>query len=200
MKRTMVFGLALALLVGPAVRAADDATAKGADAKKQADELVATAKSCLDKAKMLVGDERKDAQKKQYSAAAEAYAKALEMCPGWLMDDAGKDPWNHAFARIKRGNLWKAMQQYDKAHEEYMADLSMIPADMLDLRSYLQMTVGDSYMDEQNWIAAEEAYLKAQKIGLYGDRKVEVPEKLEKVKPLAEQQRKAMSEKAAQKP
>ena len=67
MKRSLLLGLAVACVVaGPAVRAADEDAAKGADAKKQADELVATAKGCIDKARMLVGDERKEARERQY--------------------------------------------------------------------------------------------------------------------------------------
>jgi tetratricopeptide (TPR) repeat protein len=202
MKRSPLLGLALAcVLAGPEVRAADEDPAKGADAKKQADELVATAKGCIDKARMLVGDERKEAQQKQYAAAVEAYGKALERYPDWQLDSATtEDHWARFAALQKRGDLWKAMNQYDKAREEYTRGFEKVPPAMVDLRSYIQMTIADSYFEKKNWIAAEEAYLQAERIGLYGDRKVLVPEQLEKVKPLAEQQRKEMAGKAAQKP
>lgn len=203
MRKNMAIGLAvgLGLMAGMVVRAEEGGADKAADAKKQADTLVATARSCIEKAKALVGDEQKEARDKEYAAAARAYAGALEICPGWEVDDvADKGHWDRWFARQKRGDLWKAMKQYDKAREEYQKGFEIPAQDMLDLRSFIQMTIADSYFEEQNWIAAEEAYLKVEEIGLYGDRKHLVPAQLEKVKPLAEAQRKKQAEKAAPKP
>ena len=193
---TVTVLLGAALLAGATARADEAAT----DPKAQADELVATANGCIDKAKMLVGDERKDARERQYAAAAEAYGKALELNPDWLLEGtAATEPWARFAALQKRGKLWQAMNQYDKARDEYKRGFEKVAPAMVDLRSYIQMTIADSYFDEQNWVAAEEAYLKAEKIGLYGDRKHLVPAKLEKVRPLAEQQRKEMAEKDATK-
>jgi len=97
--------------------------------------------------------------------------------------------WAFAFARHAQARLWMEMNQYDRARREYKAALAKAPPPMADLRSYLYMLIGDSYAKEKNWIEAEKSYLKAKKIGLYGDRKKQVPEKLKKVRSLADAQR-----------
>jgi len=104
-------------------------------------------------------------------------------------DETVEGPWGFAFARRAQAEIWLERKQYDRARREYKAALAKAPRPMADLRSYLYMLIGDSYAREKNWIEAESAYLTAKKIGLYGDRKKLVPEKLEKVKPLADAQR-----------
>ena len=195
----MAFGLAFGLSAALTAVAADaEEYGVAMDSMKQVDELVATVNVHIDKAKMLVGDERKDARERQYAAAAEAYGKVLEMNPDWLLDGkAATEPWSRFAAFQKRGDLWKAMNRYEQAREEYKRGFEKTSPAMVDLRSYIQMTIADSYFQEGDWIAAEEAYLAAQKIGLYGDRKVLVPQKLEKVRPLAARLWKERTENAA---
>ena len=86
------------------------------------------------------------------------------------------------------------MGQFEEARGEYEAALAGIPRQQKDAQSYVQMLIGDVYANEENWIEAEASYLQAQKTGLYGDRKQQVPSRLEKVRPLAETQRKQQAE------
>jgi hypothetical protein len=171
----------------PARMRESHAAAVGAAVRRQrAEQYIARARDRAAQAETLAGEARENA----YAAAAEAYARTLEVCPDWqLAEAAGKGDWAHFFARQARADLWKSLHQHDRARAEYQAAFTAARGDNLDLRSRIQMMIGDVYAEEQNWLAAEEAYQRAQRIGLYGDMRHVLPAKLERVAPLAEKQR-----------
>ncbi len=162
----------------------------------QAKGLIQSAQEALKRAAALAGPERE----KETAAAAEAFHEGMRLYPAWEIEDLDeKDPWSVVGARVKRAGLFCGIGEFDKARAEY-EEARKATGRSPDAGSYVDMLIGDSYQQQENWIKAEEYYLRAQKTGLYGDRKVEVPAKLEKVKSLAEEQRKAQAEKAEPKP
>ncbi len=168
------------------VREAHEAAVWAAVRRERAEQYVARARDHAAKAETLAGEARES----EYAAAAKTYARALEICPDWqLTEAAGKGDHAHFFARQARADLWKRLNQYDRARAEYRAAFAAARRDHLDLRSRIRMVIGDSYFEEQDWIAAEEAYQQAQRIGLYGDMRHVLPPKLERVAPLAAKQR-----------
>ena len=162
-------------------------------ARTRADELMAEMNAALARADGWAGDEDREAREKEHAAASEAFRKALMLDPTWKVREASSF-WEVIKKRGERAELWLKMGQFEEARGEYEAALAGIPRQQKDAQSYVQMLIGDVYADEENWIEAEASYLQAQKTGLYGDRKQQVPSRLEKVRPLAETQRKQQAE------
>ncbi len=161
-------------------------TTRGADTNAFAAKSSDTT-SPRQQAEALIATARQDVEASRFAEAAQAYTKALEILPGWQIDDvAGKDPWTRAGARKTRADLWLKMRRFDKAREEYRASFDYPATDMLDLRSWIHTLIGDSYAAEEKWAEAAQAYQQAVNTGLFGDRRYDVPPKLKRAKRLAE--------------
>ncbi len=146
------------------------------DDKSRADALVEQARESLKKAPSAGS---RIAKEKELKAAAEALSKAFRICPTWPASSKPKDPWQITKDAGYRANLLTKAGESRKAVKELEEALGLIPRDKLDAKSYLMMLVGDSYFAAKDWAEAEKWYLNAEKTGLYGDREVLVPQKLE---------------------
>ena len=161
----------------------------------KADELAKAAQEALKRASKLKGAEQKEAREKEKAAAAQAFHEAMKIYPEWKIEDADqKNPWSVVGARVTRADIFCGIGEFEKGRAEYEEALKAT-SKQRDARSYVEMLIGDSYKQEENWVKAEEYYLRAQKTGLYGDRAKLVPQRLAEVKPLAERHRKQQPEK-----
>lgn len=169
----------------------DDAEEMHDPVSAAADALVVIAKQEISRAEKAAKDVNETERDAAFAAAREAFTKALEICPDWKIESVNEDnPWAVIEARRERTLLWEKLGEFERMRAEYEAALPAIPILQLDARAYLHMLIGDACAEAGNWIEAESYYLKAQKIGLFGDRKIQIPQKLETVRPLAEEQRK----------
>ena len=144
----------------------------------RAQELAAQAQAALKRAAKLTGPE----QAAERAAAATAFREALALHPEWGIEGLDeKNPWAVVNARVARAGLWSGIGEFAKARAEYEAALKKT-GKQKDAKSYVEMLIGDACRAEGDLAQAEEWYLKAEKTGLYGDRKAQVPQRLEQVR------------------
>jgi hypothetical protein len=63
------------------------------------------------RAELLMASARQHIEAARFTEAAEAYTQALEILPGWQIEDAAeKDPWARVRARKTRADLWLKMR------------------------------------------------------------------------------------------
>jgi hypothetical protein len=106
----------------------------------------------------------------------------MKLNPEWALEEVDeKNPWSVVGARVTRAGIYCGLGEFEKGRAEYGQALKAT-AKQRDAKSYVEMLIGDSYRLESNWTKAEEAYLQAQKTGLYGDRKAQVPQRLAEVR------------------
>ena len=148
----------------------------------KAEELAKAAQEALKRAQGLKGPENEAAREREVAAAAAAFREAIDLYPEWKIDGVDeKNPWAVVSARNARAGIFSGIGEHSKARAELEAALAKT-GKQRDAKSYVQMLIGDAYRAEGNLEMAEQSYLAAEKTGLYGDRKVQVPERLEQVR------------------
>jgi hypothetical protein len=148
----------------------------------KAEKLAAAAQAALKRARGLTGPDNQTAREREVAAAAAAFREAIELYPEWKIDGVdAKNPWAVVAARNARAAIWSGIGEYAQARTELEAALAKT-GKQRDAKSYVQMLIGDVYRGEGNLELAEQSYLAAEKTGLYGDRKVQVPQRLEAVR------------------
>jgi hypothetical protein len=148
----------------------------------KADALAKAAQESLKRARGLKGPDNEAARDREVAAAAAAFREAIDLYPEWKIDGLDeKNPWAVVSARTARSGIWSGIGEHAKARAELEAALAKTGKQQ-DAKSYVQMLIGDAYRAEGNLEMAEQSYLAAEKTGLYGDRKVQVPERLEQVR------------------
>jgi len=174
-----------AVAPGKAKPAQEETVSNQADANiSRADKLAKSAQDALQRASKLTSPVQKDAREKEIAKAAAATRELMSINPQWAIEGIDeKNPWAVIAGRKARADLWGGIGEFELARKEYHDALAK-SGSQLDAKSYVQMLIGDLYKQEQNWAKAEEFYLAAQKTGLFGDRKVLVPRRLEELKKL----------------
>ncbi len=150
-------------------------------AKDRAASLIVEVNQALARAEALTGEENREARQREIVAARKQFEQLLSLDPEWKVREA-QGSWDVIKKRGARARLWQKMGAFERARSEYEAAIPALPRGQKDARSYVYMLIGDLYAAEKDWNGAEAAYLKAQKAGLYGDRKAQVPRKLEQVR------------------
>jgi len=148
----------------------------------RAEGLMKEAEEALGRAAKLEGPAQASAREREQAAAAAAFREAIELYPEWKLDGLDtKNPWAVVGARNARARVWATLGDFTRACIELEAALEAT-GKQKDARSYVQMLIGDVHRQAGDLDKAEEAYLRAQKTGLYGDRKAQVPQRLEAVR------------------
>ena len=160
------------------------------DDHRAADALVGSARTALAEADKMT----EEARRREVAIARKAFVSALARCPDWKIDEVPKDDvWGTIAARKERADIWEQLGNSRRMCAEYEEALSIIPKQQADAISYLYMLMGDAFAKMGDWVEAESCYLKAQKSGLYGDRKIQIPQKLETVRRLTQAKRQAVT-------
>lgn len=86
-------------------------------------------------------------------------------------------------AQVKIGHAWKEIGEHERARVEYRKLFQHPARNQLDLRATIETWIADSYLSEKDYARAEEAYLRAQRMGSGGGWRVDyVRRKLEEVR------------------
>lgn len=188
--RKMLFGLFIlpVIALGPGNARGEEA----ADARARAGELIEAAREHVAEAGRalppeLSEDPPAEALRRRdelLARAAEAYAAALEIHPGWKIDEVTGEPsgsrnWRMVRAREARADLWQSMRRFEEARAEMRAALAYPSRDQSELQSWIHEVIGDISVAEENWTLAEKYFADATRIGLFGGARDRVPPKLE---------------------
>ncbi len=147
----------------------------------KAAELAKLAQQAVKRANSLNGPENAPQRAKEIETATAAFNEAMSLYPEWNIDNLDpKNPWSTVNARIARANLFSATGQPSQALAELNAALEATGKNR-DAKSYVEMLAGDTCRAQGDLKKAEEWYHKAQRSGLYGDRKTQVPQRLKEV-------------------